>query len=112
MNKYLIPLAALVLGTTSPAAPVTVGKSVTLTVTADGSQPFNYQWFKDNVPVPGATTDTLVIPNFTTANAGVYYASVTNVTGSTNSNKVQLEPVKVPSNATIKVTIAVGTVNP
>lgn len=89
-----------------------VGKSITLTVTADGTPPLTYQWLKDGVAMAGKTTDKLVLSPFSVEHVGIYHAVVANEAGSTQSNRVQLVPVKAPTKSTITVNIAVGTVNP
>jgi len=42
---------------------------------AEGAN-LTYQWYKDNVAIPGANTDSLVISNITLKNAGFYYCVV------------------------------------
>lgn len=80
-----------ILDTNQPAS-ITVlqGRSHTLTVVAGGSLPLGYQWFfRQGVdpfqPIPGGTNSTYSITNMQLANAGSYYASVSNPAGSTNS---------------------------
>lgn len=89
-----------------------LNKTVTLAVAADGTPPFTYQWFKDDIALPQQTADRLVLAPFAAEQVGLYHATVTNEAGSTTSNRVQLVPVKVPAKATITVNIAVGAVNP
>ncbi len=103
-------LATALSAQTADRAPV--GKTVTLEVTADGTPPLTYQWFKDGVPMGGQTVAKLVLAPFLSDHAGVYHAAVSNEAGSTQSNKVQLVPVKAPSKSTVTVSIAVGVVNP
>lgn len=91
---------------------VPVGKVVTLAVSAEGTPPYTYQWFKDGIPVQGKTESLLVLSPFVAEHAGLYHATVTNENGTATSNKVQLVPVKMPTKATITVTVAVGTINP
>lgn len=50
-----------------------------------GTGPFTYQWEFEGVPISGATSDTLVIPSFSAANAGEYQVTVTNALGSRKS---------------------------
>lgn len=56
------------------------GASPTFTVTATGSAP-TYQWKKNGVDIPGATTSSLTIANCTTNDAATYTVGVTNGTG-------------------------------
>lgn len=84
----------------SPSAPVitmhpvsrlvSAGSTVTFTVASDGVAPFTFQWFKGEIPVPGATSDTLLIPNAQTANAGDYTVRVTNSYNTAISNVATL----------------------
>jgi alpha-tubulin suppressor-like RCC1 family protein len=60
---------------------VAVGGTLTLSVTATGSGPLFYQWFKDNRQLPGATSSTLTILNAGMTNSGNYYVVVTNAGG-------------------------------
>ena len=116
MKKYILIfclLSSLAFAQTAPdPGRVPINKTVTLTVTADGTQPFNYQWYKDNQTLANETKVDLVFSSFNETNGGLYHCVVSNEAGSTTSNKVQLTPVKAPSKSTITVNIAVGVVNP
>ena len=63
---------------------VSAGATATFTVTAVGPL-LQYLWFFNGNPIPGATSDTLVIPNAQAANAGNYYVAVANPAGFVNS---------------------------
>lgn len=81
------------------------GDNVTLTVSTNGTQN-HYQWFKDNILVPGAPdSDTFTITNAQPSDAGVYYCRVTSdiVTGLTlQRNNITLNvSAAPPSNAFI-----------
>ncbi|MFT3870206.1 MAG: immunoglobulin domain-containing protein [Nibricoccus sp.] len=65
---------------------VEVGKSVTISVSADGAAPFSYQWKKDGVNITGATNASYTIASASTSSAGVYTATVSNSYGSTVSD--------------------------
>ncbi|MFM9954303.1 MAG: immunoglobulin domain-containing protein [Opitutaceae bacterium] len=64
------------------------GRTATLSVTAAGTAPFSYQWFRGSTPV--GTGSTLTIKGVTDAAAGAYTVVVTNNLGSTRSLPVQL----------------------
>ncbi|MCX7879279.1 MAG: immunoglobulin domain-containing protein [Ignavibacteria bacterium] len=63
-----------------------VGQTLTLTVDADGSQPFTYQWYKNGQPIPGANSATYEKANVTSEDAGTYYCKVSNSCGEVNSS--------------------------
>jgi hypothetical protein len=77
-----------------------------------------YQWYKDGLPISGATSSTYKITSATAANAGTYHVVLTNSCGSQNTAnaKVTVAPAPVikqqPSSATnvsvgAKVTLSV-----
>lgn len=49
-----------------------LGQPLTLSVTANGTPPYTYQWSKDGIDIPGATTSSLPFASLTAADAGVY----------------------------------------
>lgn len=60
---------------------------VTLSVTATGTTPLAYQWYKDNVLINGATTNSYVIDwSQGSVVGGLYKVVVTNYVGSVTSN--------------------------
>ena len=60
--------------------------SVTFSVTAAPVVPnLSYQWQTNNVPIPSATNQTLIITNLQYMNAAAYTVVVTNIYGSTTS---------------------------
>lgn len=75
--------------TTQPTAQnaVTGGRAV-LSVTATNA--VSYQWLKDGVPLPGATSATLVISNAQASNTGSYRVLVTGSGGSVQSSAATL----------------------
>ena len=77
--------------TTQPVSlTVAEGQPVTLSVTALGSTPLLYQWKKNGVDIPGATTATLTFATATLAANGNYSVVVSNATGSVTSSAVTL----------------------
>jgi hypothetical protein len=69
---------------------VSVGDIAIFIVSATSSAAMNYQWRKGNVPIPGETSDTLVIYNVTTNNAAQYSVIVSNQLGYATSSPATL----------------------
>lgn len=76
---------------TSPpsAASVAVGGSTTLSVTASGGT-LTYQWMRDGIDIPGATSDSLSIASASHSDEGFYSVRVSNSVGGIVSPMVQL----------------------
>lgn len=99
-------LFALVLAASAYAQSFTanVGQTVEFAVTADGTQPFTYQWFfaptgtgaTAATPIAGATGQELTIGPLTLAHAGIYYVRVSNSAGSTTSSNVIFTVAPLP----------------
>jgi|GEM_PF-4110009 len=66
-----------------------IGGSATLAVTANGSG-LSYQWQKDGVDIPGATTATYQLSGLTGADAGDYSAVISNMCHDTHTDTVTL----------------------
>ncbi|MEY2879243.1 MAG: hypothetical protein RLZZ15_1623 [Verrucomicrobiota bacterium] len=96
------PTVAADFGTTNKTA----GASVTFAVTAAGTAPFTYQWFKNaTTPLPNnatATTAALTLATLTPADAGSYTCTVTNAAGSAVSGAFVLTVNALPA------TVALG----
>lgn len=86
------PDASVTPGFAAPPLPLDrfKGESATFSVLATGSLPLRYQWQRDNVDLPGATSFTLVVSNLQPANGGAYTVVVSNDAGSTTSDPVTL----------------------
>lgn len=63
------------------AEQVSAGRAVTLSVTADGTPPFAYQWQKNGVAISGATAAKYSISSMQTSHAGDYTVVVSNSAG-------------------------------
>jgi hypothetical protein len=61
------------------------GDTVTVSAYAIGVAPLHYQWRKNGVPIPGATTSSYSVANLSIGNAGNYDVVVTNSYGSATS---------------------------
>jgi hypothetical protein len=57
---------------------VSTGGAAIFSVSATGSPPLSYQWYKDNGLLAGATDSTLSIPNAQAADVGSYHVVVAN----------------------------------
>ena len=102
----------------SPASQsVNVGATVAYTVVASGSGALSYQWAKRTTEpyanISGATGATLTISNVQPSDAASYRVTVTDGTGSTNSNPVSLSvtsaaPVITPTTALQHTAVTLG----
>lgn len=69
---------------------VSVGGNAILAPVAEGRGPLAFQWWRNGVPLPGAASGTLTIPNAQLANTGEYTLVVTNDLGLARSRTVTL----------------------
>ena len=88
----------------SDSSTVTVGDSVTLSVTASSPVPVSYLWRKNGTPISGnasATTSLLDLGAVTTADAGSYACVVSNLGGDTTSAAAVLTVNKATATITL-----------
>jgi hypothetical protein len=70
---------------------LTENQDATFTVSASGSMPLSYQWYRDDAPVSGATTNAFTIENVSRDDNGTrVHVEVTNEHGSATSDKATL----------------------
>ena len=82
--------------TSQPASlAVTEGEPASFAVVAEGTA-LTYQWFKDAVPLAGATDATLSVGATTLADAGVYHCEVSNAGATVASAQATLSVRLVP----------------
>ncbi|MBK7878454.1 MAG: immunoglobulin domain-containing protein [Planctomycetes bacterium] len=62
------------------------GVWITLSVAATGAGTLSYQWYKNGVPIGGATGSTLTVPAPGPGDSGAYHCQVSNPCGTTASN--------------------------
>ncbi len=108
--RTLIVAVLFCAATFSPSASAStgvavVGAKVTISVTADGTQPFTYQWFKGTAPIAGATNATLIFDPFTAANVGTYHVVVSNAAGSATSDDAVLSAIVGPANVVTGIVV-------
>lgn len=73
-----------------------IGGSISLSVTASGTPPLSYQWYRnDSDLITGATGPSLVLGNLSLNDAGRYHVVITNTKGSTPSAEatIQVSPL-------------------
>ncbi|TVQ10787.1 MAG: T9SS C-terminal target domain-containing protein [Bacteroidetes bacterium] len=66
-------------------------EDISFTVSASGSEPVSYQWFKGGEILTDATGNTLLLPAITAEDAGIYSCEVTNACGTLASEQAALE---------------------
>ena len=89
--------------TVQPASQtVMVGSNVTFSVTATGTQPLSYQWFKNGIIIAGATATSYAILSVQTNDVGSYSVQVSNAVGSITSTGATLSVTLPPPSITVR----------
>lgn len=88
--QYSNPASAPVITTQPASLSVSVGQAATFSVTATGTAPLSYQWYKNDGALSGATNASYTIASVATADAGTYKVTVSNSAGNTTSNNATL----------------------
>ena len=79
------------------SATVGVGTNHTFSIKIVGSIPRTYQWYRNNFPLVGKTTDTLLLTSLSDSDTAIYHCRVGNSSYSYNSDFVQLNVLNYPS---------------
>lgn len=67
-------------------------------VGVEGTSPLSYQWYRNGVPIPGATGPTYTTPALTAADNGARFSiTVSNAEGSVTSNEATLTVLPAPT---------------
>lgn len=74
---------------------VSIGQTAKLSVSASGTAPFSYQWYKNGTAINGATSGTYTLSSVATLDAGTYQAKVSNSAGSAMSDQATLVVVSL-----------------
>lgn len=101
--NFLVFLILAVVASAQVAPVIAVAtKTVTITASADGTQPFTYQWFRNGDPLDGETKPELVItdPKAT----GVYFCRISNSAGEADTPTVRLSNTSQASMADYTLT--------
>ncbi|MBE0539774.1 MAG: hypothetical protein IH623_00090 [Verrucomicrobia bacterium] len=84
IRLLVLPVGSTTSKLTLSSAPVSqiayLGNPRTLSVTANGTPPYSYQWKLDGNDIPGAMASTYNIPSVAQVNAGVYSVQVSDAT--------------------------------
>jgi hypothetical protein len=102
--KTILLFLALAVSAIAQSFNASVGQSVEFSVTAQGTQPFTYQWFfaptgtgaSSAAAIPGATGQKLVVGPLQPKDAGVYYVRVSNAAGSATSQNLVFTVAPLP----------------
>jgi uncharacterized delta-60 repeat protein len=84
-TQVLLPAVSAIIGSTQAPA---LGGSVEIAVTATGQTPFTYQWYFNEVAIPGAIGPTLLLSQLQASQNGVYIVSVSDSLGSASTSYV------------------------
>ena len=79
---------APVVNTVQGSQTVASGSGATLAITATGTGPFTYQWYKGAAPIQNATASSYTIASTGSGDAGTYSVAVTDANGSTTTSGV------------------------
>jgi hypothetical protein len=90
---------------------VSAGSSVRLNCSATGDSPLSFQWFFNNLPIPGATGTSLVLTNVQPFQAGQYSVQATNNSGSLKSLSAALEIRGQPTLPVVTPTISIASLS-
>ncbi len=88
MGLVAPPSAVLIAG---QVVSVPIGSTVTLSVSAEGTQPFRYTWRRNGIDIPGATAEIYTIANAQFSQMGDYIAIVSNTLGQATSDIATLQ---------------------
>jgi hypothetical protein len=67
-----------------------VGTAYSLEIVTSGSNPINYQWYKDAALQSGKTTNNWTLANFQVSDEGVYFCTATNACGTATSSNAYM----------------------
>ncbi|MFC2114615.1 immunoglobulin domain-containing protein, partial [Bacteroidota bacterium] len=73
------------------------GQSMTFDVTATGSAPLTYQWYKDNASISGATSSSYTLNTVASSDAGNYYCIVSNPCANKSTSVIVLSIDQAPT---------------
>lgn len=90
-GAYLVVLIQPSISTQPISQSALIGTSVGFDVGVQGTMPFSFQWLKDGVEIPEATSSSYIISNAALADEGDYTVVVTNQVGTATSDPATLQ---------------------
>jgi len=94
-DKVFLTVGGAVYIVTQPDSITTnIDTTVVFKISAIGSDPINYKWYKNNILIPSATADTIYINKVQVSDEANYYCIAKNSLNSRTSNTVQLKLYK------------------
>ena len=95
VNPVGVALAPAI--TTQPSTQsITAGNALTLYVAATGSPSLNYQWYKNDIAIIGASSSGLIFSSFQLSDLGSYSVLVSNALGTVKSDAAVLSLKPIP----------------
>jgi len=95
-NSFTLTVNQIVRITQQPSSlMINEGSSASLSVTATGTAPISYQWYRNGSAISGATGNTLNLATTSGTDAGDYFCKVSNPGSSANSATATLSIVAV-----------------
>jgi formylglycine-generating enzyme required for sulfatase activity len=81
---------------------VNTGDSVALNVSVTGSEPIDYKWYKDGIPMAGFTGARIELDNVSAGNAGIYDAVISNPVSSVKTENAVIAVDRLPQEITFE----------
>lgn len=86
-----VPVASPPVITMQPqATTLSVNQILRLQVSVSGTMPFTFQWYKNNLPISGASSSELLINSVAMSDSGSYKCTITNSFGNATTNSVKV----------------------
>jgi PKD repeat protein len=94
--EYTQPCSTAVVTSLNSNTTKCVGEFYQFNNNITGSTPYNCQWYKDNVAILGATSQSYTINNFKLSDSGSYTCIVANLCSSDTSTPIKLSIIPLP----------------
>ena len=91
--KHIISYMPVVITQQPLSGAVITGSTFVFSVSAKGSAPITYQWYRGNFPIANSKSNVLVLTNIQTSSDANYYCKVTNNKFTINSSFARLSVI-------------------